>query len=163
MGVAYYQPLSQWSKGEYANANQLQDDVAILRSRLGAATPDAGIDKSSAWVMPKVSITDAGDVISRVSGVLDDSSKAEFFFFVANEGLVTVTAAVTPPWGDINRADLDVELLLYDSAGVLAASSNPPPGSLPTLASTLGSSITTTLSPPGLITLQCSLLGLVTR
>lgn len=30
MGVGYYTPLSQWSKGEYAMANNQQDDLAII-------------------------------------------------------------------------------------------------------------------------------------
>src|SRR5690606_36575395 len=32
MGVGYYQPVAQWSKGEYASANQLQDDLNIITS-----------------------------------------------------------------------------------------------------------------------------------
>ena len=30
MGVSYYKNLTQWSKGEYPNANQLQDDLVVL-------------------------------------------------------------------------------------------------------------------------------------
>lgn len=30
MGVGYYQPVSQWSQGQYAAANQLQDDLALM-------------------------------------------------------------------------------------------------------------------------------------
>ena len=30
MGVGYYRPVSQWSKGEYNNANNLEDDLAIM-------------------------------------------------------------------------------------------------------------------------------------
>ena len=30
MGVGYYKPLSQWSRGEYAGANNTQDDLAVI-------------------------------------------------------------------------------------------------------------------------------------
>ena len=32
MGVGYYKNLSQWSKGEYTGANNLEDDLAIISS-----------------------------------------------------------------------------------------------------------------------------------
>jgi hypothetical protein len=32
MGVGYYKPIVQWSKGEYANANNLEDDLAVITS-----------------------------------------------------------------------------------------------------------------------------------
>lgn len=38
MGVGYYWPTTQWSKGEYANASQSQDDIGILSTRLGWAS-----------------------------------------------------------------------------------------------------------------------------
>ena len=33
MGVGYGKSLTQWSKGEYPNANQPQDDIAIIGRR----------------------------------------------------------------------------------------------------------------------------------
>jgi hypothetical protein len=33
MGVAYYDNVAQWSKGEYVNANNLQDQLAIISSQ----------------------------------------------------------------------------------------------------------------------------------
>ena len=32
MGVGYYQNISHWSKGEYAYANNTEDDTAIISS-----------------------------------------------------------------------------------------------------------------------------------
>lgn len=32
MGVGYYQPITQWSKGEYPDANNHEDDIAIIAS-----------------------------------------------------------------------------------------------------------------------------------
>ena len=30
MGVGYYKPISQWSKGEYSGANNTEDDLTII-------------------------------------------------------------------------------------------------------------------------------------
>src|SRR5258706_1658159 len=55
MGVGYSKPITQWSKGEYANANNTQDDLAIILNygptyrvddygnTMGTATPLSGL------------------------------------------------------------------------------------------------------------------------
>ena len=40
MGVGYYRPLSQWSKGEYAGANNPEDDYAVIAANGGTQVPD---------------------------------------------------------------------------------------------------------------------------
>ncbi len=35
MGVGYYSEITQWSKGEYVGATQLEDDIAIIASNVG--------------------------------------------------------------------------------------------------------------------------------
>ncbi|WP_305803521.1 hypothetical protein, partial [Thiolapillus sp.] len=35
MGVGYYKNVTQWSKGEYPDASQVQDDLAIIDGKLG--------------------------------------------------------------------------------------------------------------------------------
>ena len=42
MGVSYSRPLAQWSKGEYAGARNLQDDVAMIAAYLGYRYDDHG-------------------------------------------------------------------------------------------------------------------------
>ena len=32
MGVGYYKPLVQWSRGEYSDANNGQDDIAVMQT-----------------------------------------------------------------------------------------------------------------------------------
>ncbi len=38
----YYRPITQWSKGDYAGANNQQDDVAIIRQRARRERADEG-------------------------------------------------------------------------------------------------------------------------
>ncbi|MEJ2534706.1 MAG: zinc-dependent metalloprotease family protein, partial [Gammaproteobacteria bacterium] len=42
MGNSYSRNVTQWSRGEYANANQLQDDLAIIEGKLGLKGDDHG-------------------------------------------------------------------------------------------------------------------------
>ncbi|MCL8026207.1 zinc-dependent metalloprotease family protein [Nocardioides bruguierae] len=41
MGVGYYRPLTQWSRGDYPGATNPQDDLAILVGRLGLRADEA--------------------------------------------------------------------------------------------------------------------------
>ena len=48
MGVGYDHPISQWSKGDYAGANNTQDDLTIIRGVTGARADEAGDTVGSA-------------------------------------------------------------------------------------------------------------------
>jgi hypothetical protein len=53
MGVGYDHPISQWSKGDYAGANNTsQDDVAIIRGVTGARADEAGTSIAGAPALP---------------------------------------------------------------------------------------------------------------
>ncbi len=42
MGVGYYRSLTQWSKGEYTSANNTEDDLAKLASKIPVIADDHG-------------------------------------------------------------------------------------------------------------------------
>ena len=42
MGNSYYNNVTQWSKGEYAGANNTQDDIAVIAGKLYLAPDDHG-------------------------------------------------------------------------------------------------------------------------
>ncbi|MCA9266308.1 MAG: hypothetical protein KDA60_20750, partial [Planctomycetales bacterium] len=48
MGTAYYKPVSQWSRGEYTNANNPEDDLDRMTRVISYRTDDFGNDASSA-------------------------------------------------------------------------------------------------------------------
>ncbi|MFM8232204.1 MAG: M12 family metallo-peptidase, partial [Chthoniobacterales bacterium] len=50
MGVGYYRQLTQWSKGEYARANNTQDDLAIMSqaTKIPLITDDHGANRGTA-------------------------------------------------------------------------------------------------------------------
>ena len=137
MGVAYYKNVSQWSKGEYVDANNPEDQLAIIASQ------------NNVHVRPD----DTGDTLatSRYLEIYDD-------FSAGAQGVIEKTADTdafqfTTSGGDVSlRADpvsigpnLAIQVTLYDALDTLLASNNPQ--------ATLWASITTNL-PAGIYTFR---------
>jgi alpha-tubulin suppressor-like RCC1 family protein len=116
MGACYDMTVVQWSKGEYANANNQEDDLAIISNAangFGYVPDEAG--NSAAAALPIGPSTS----ISR-SGVITRETDDDFYFFVTSGGTVSMTASsssVSP--------NLDVALEIQNSAQIVVASSNP--------------------------------------
>jgi hypothetical protein len=128
MGVGYYKPLSQWSKGEYTGANQPQDDVALITGKLGVVPAGNGDNFANATALvPSVSGSNA---TANASGIVSVAGKSDFFKFQASAGTLRVSAQVTAPWSSQNRANIDLQLTVYDAAGAPVATVNPPSASV---------------------------------
>ncbi len=113
MGVGYYVTLVQWSKGEYTDANQKQDDLAIIAGYVGYRPDDHGNTSATATQLP------AGTSLS-ASGVITSSTDVDVFAFVTGAGNVVIN--LNP---DDRSANLDISAELRNSAGTLVAASNP--------------------------------------
>jgi hypothetical protein len=102
MGVGYYKPLSQWSRGDYTGANNHEDDLAVISSNGPApVTDDIGDTRATASSIHPGSTTD--EISSR--GDID------WFRFTAS-GSTTVTVDPLNPGGN-----LDVALGIYGDDG----------------------------------------------
>jgi hypothetical protein len=116
MGVGYYQNLSQWSKGQYASANNTEDDLQIITTQngFGYRTDDTG-----SIIFNAKSLTVSGTSVSG-SGIIERNTDVDCYGFTTGAGAISLT--VNP----FSRGpNLDVLAHLYDSAGTLIASSNP--------------------------------------
>ena len=113
MGVGYYKSVTQWSKGEYANANNTEDDLAIINSYLGFRTDDHGDNAATATYQP------AGPSFTS-AGIISQASDVDVFAFTTRAGPVTL--AINP---DDRSPNLDVSLELRNAAGTLLFSSTP--------------------------------------
>lgn len=118
MGVGYYKNLTQWSKGEYANANNKEDAYAIM-SRQGLKPQADDHDNS---------ITNADALLSKsangynnlsASGVIATPGDIDMFSFVAGAGNASFTVSPAALGGN-----LDIALQLFDSKGKVLASAN---------------------------------------
>jgi PKD repeat protein len=119
MGVGYYKQLVQWSKGEYANASQTQDDIQIIQNN-GALllADDHGNNRSNATALDSTS--DGSTVTLSGNGLIERRTDVDFFSFMSGGGDVSINvnpAALSP--------NLDILAELYDFNGSLISSSNP--------------------------------------
>ena len=124
MGVGYYRAVTQWSKGEYTNATNLQDDTAIIAS-VCPWSIDAHGD-SIVGATPLIGTAPAA------SGIIEQRTDADLFSFTTGAGPVSFTA--TP---DSTSPNLDIQLALYDGLGNLVASAAPSGTMEATLSTTL--------------------------
>jgi PKD repeat protein len=119
MGVGYYQPLVQWSKGEYATADNVQDDYAVMASNgLPLRADDHGNTVATATPL---SGTSAGGITTLAAeGVIERPSDVDVFSFTSGAGALSfnVSPAVRSP-------NLDLLVELRNGAGTLLASANP--------------------------------------
>ncbi|MBU1910226.1 MAG: choice-of-anchor J domain-containing protein, partial [Verrucomicrobia bacterium] len=118
MGTAYGRNVSQWSKGEYYNANQTQDDLAIIAAKTVYKTDDHGSNSASATPMSVdgLSVT--------ATGLIGRTSDRDVFSLSSGSGNVVLSAipyrCTNGTWG----GNSDLVLLLCDSDGSVLASNN---------------------------------------
>ncbi len=137
MGVGYYQKLVQWSKGEYLNANNKEDDLAIITradNGVNYVTDEAGNDAASASAL----MINAG-VINQ-TGVITGNGDVDFFQFNTTGGSITVTAA---PAAVSPNLDILLELRKADGTLVTASGSTTNPANPVT---ELGATLTAVLT-----------------
>ena len=119
MGVAYSRPVTQWSRGEYAGANNKQDDIAIIRARLGGGfAPFDGGRRLDTAVPLTVVASSGGGSTAAVPGVLDSAADVDYYSFTTTaQGALSIRVDVMPTWQSQGRANLDVLLKLYNRGG----------------------------------------------
>ncbi len=152
MGNSYYNNVTEWSKGEYPDANQTQDDLVIIDGRLGYVADDHGDSNATASaldvagdgsVVSSNPELDPHNVLPENKGVINDSGDVDVFSFISGAG--TVDLAITPAWDAFYRAtsrrgaNLDVQAELRDVNDALVASSDPLTDTMATLNAPVGS------------------------
>lgn len=107
--------FSLWCKGEYAGANNTEDDISIITSKLGSRLDDNTLTRYISYAA-NGSILNADN-----TGIIEKSSDIdEWVFSVTASGNVNIT--VDPI---LKFTDLDVELLVEDQNGNQIALINP--------------------------------------
>jgi hypothetical protein len=116
MGVGYYQPLVQWSRGEYLSANNKEDDLAIITTQNGFTYRG---DQQPGTPSGAPALAVSGTSVSG-SGIIETGSDADTFAFTTNGGTVSLSIP-----GDSTSQNLDLLAEILDAAGNVLASSNP--------------------------------------
>ncbi|RNL62283.1 hypothetical protein EFK50_10895 [Nocardioides marmoriginsengisoli] len=131
MGTSYYQPVSQWSRGSYPDANNKQDDVALIAA---GAPYRVDEDKGGAITLANGQTRD---------GIVARATDVDSYTFTA-AGTVTVTVDNGSPF-----PDLDVQLKVTNGFTTVATA-NPPTTWLSEVeAGGMNASVTFTTPPAG--------------
>lgn len=138
MGRPFYANVTHWSQGEYPNANNTQDDLAIIAGKIGWIGDDHGDSAAQASplrVEPNGDILvsspelDPDNILTENKGTINDRADVDWFYIdVGSAGSVSLSA--TPAWHSFTRndkrgANLDIELSLFDANLVLLAIGEP--------------------------------------
>ncbi len=113
MGAPFSRRITQWSKGEYYDANNPQDDLALIAARLTLRTDLAG--SSLATATPA---SNTGNDVS-VTDVLRAAGESHYHRVVTAAGRIGFTA--TPA----NYGNTDLRLELLDASGAAIALDDP--------------------------------------
>jgi PKD repeat protein len=135
MGVGYSKELVQFSKGEYLNANNKEDDFLVMQNNgVTFAADDFGSSIATAAALSGTAVGGVNTFDAR--GLVETPTDVDVFKFGAGAGTVSVNA--TP----FERGpNLDILLQLRDANGVLLGESNP--------IGALGASLSVTLPAAG--------------
>ena len=137
MGLGYNKHVTQWSKGDYPDANNTQDDISIIAEKLGFRADDHGDDIATASQLyidstGKVTATtpenDPGNLYPDNKGIVSTRSDTDVFELHSGNGQIELT--VTPAWiaykdNRARGANLDVLAVLLDDAGREIIVANP--------------------------------------
>lgn len=118
MGVGYSQNLTQWSKGEYTSANQLQNDLNIIvgnNNNVAYRTDDAGPAHTTA---AELEIFGSGTVDDE--GTISHYTDVDAFRFKTTGGALDLT--ISPVASGPN---LDISAAIHDADGNQLLVSNP--------------------------------------
>ncbi len=136
MGVGYYRAISQWSKGEYAGANNTEDDYTVISSHGLPLRADDHADANDT-ATPLTVGTPAAGVITT------ETDTDVFRVDVTTAGTYTATATPAP-----TGANLDLQLDLLNAGGTPLTSANPASGQSNAGTPTgLDATVTTDLQP----------------
>jgi hypothetical protein len=122
MGAGYENSVTQWSDGQYEGANNLEDDIGILRSQLGRRADEAGETPQSASNVNL--IPDSG--VFTASGVIDASFDNDWWqISVPGTGMLVALAEGWSAERNTAGGNLDIRLRLLDFSGKVITTSEP--------------------------------------
>lgn len=119
MGAPYLRTMTQWSRGEYSLANNNENDVGIISNAVNGV--GYLVDDYGGTIV--TANTTAGSALSGVidvSGIISSSTDEDWFQIVSHNGPLVLSATPTA-----ENTNLDITLIIRDSAGVSTQISAP--------------------------------------
>lgn len=120
MGNSKVKNVIQWNKGEYPNANNKEDDLAIIQSNgLSYDQDDHGDNQLEATAMVPSQVDGKASFFKQ--GIISTSADTDMFSLEVGAGPLTITALPAAV-----RPRLDMQIALLDKDGNEMAQANPP-------------------------------------
>ncbi|ANE51437.1 kelch repeat-containing protein [Flavisolibacter tropicus] len=120
MGLGYAKPLVQWSKGEYLNASNTEDDLNIITTLngFGYRTDDHGNTRATATAL----VMDASGNIAATAnkGIISTPTDVDVFSLTSTGGKIAFTVNPAPKYSNLN-----LSVTLSNAAGTVIASHAP--------------------------------------
>lgn len=114
MGMSYNKEVTQWSKGDYNQANNTEDDLSVIQnSGLKYRNDDHGDQPGTATRLTGTQLF--------ATGIIERSSDVDVFTFSTGAGQINLNLAVVN-----GGPNLDVAATLTDASGAVIATSNSP-------------------------------------
>ncbi len=129
MGAGYNMNMTQWSQGDYASANQFQDDLALIEVELrylnngGYAQDDHNDTTATELVVADDLITitsttpqtDPTNQSPQNKGKIERNTDLDIFSFVTGDGVVDIDINTWKNASNTNGNNLDLTVELYDN------------------------------------------------
>lgn len=106
MGVGYYKDIVQWSKGEYTDANNTQDDLAVIATYIPVAADEFGDTTATATPVTGVS--------AEVGGIIATTADVDTLKINAGRGDLVITPKVA-----LSSPNLRLQIKVLNSAGTV--------------------------------------------
>jgi hypothetical protein len=137
MGAPFGDSITTWSRGEYPDANNVQDDYSIIKNSLPFRIDDHE-DVTLNLATPLL-VTGGTNVVSgaRVTdpswsdlsnkGIIEDPSDYDLFSMSVGAGTIalSIDPAILEDYEGNQGANLDIQARLLDSSGTVLQTSNP--------------------------------------
>ena len=119
MGVGYSKNLVQWSKGEYANANNTQDDYLVMQGKgLVFDADEAGNTPGTAKALSATVVNGLNSYSTKA--ILQGPLDVDFFAISSAIGNVSISTSLAP-----TSPNSDLVVSLVDAQGNVLAQSSP--------------------------------------
>ena len=133
MGAAFDRHVSQWSQGEYDDANNQQDDVAIITGKLTRRADDYGNTNATATPLKIVAgkvtsttpINDPTNSNKANKGIIHSRGDVDVFSFKTIGGKVTLNAFPLRETTETRGGNMDIKMTIRNASNNVVANINP--------------------------------------
>jgi hypothetical protein len=132
MGASYGRNFTQWSKGEYYNSNNAQDDLAVISAKTGYSADDI-----AGSIQDAPAVTFSGNSFL-TEGFIGATSDVDLHKITTNQSVLTVNAESFQISGSFTYgSNLGIKLELLSASGQVVAASSTEGQSKGSLTSTI--------------------------